>query len=106
MYTRNHAERSNTSSARMSHIERGGNSETSPPSTRWTNNFSPTSLNKEIQHQFKIRVAADPDFAQKSIVEVVFAILMQFTVELGKRGPNLLAEIDFVIAGILTAMVC
>ena len=65
----------------------------------------PTVIGDEIRNQYRMRVAADPDFVQKSIVEIIFAISMQFMAEVSKRGMHrIVPEIDFVIAGIFTAM--
>lgn len=49
-------------------------------------------------------MTADPSFAVKSITEVLLAAGTQFTAEYERRGSNLLAEMDFVTAGILTAI--
>jgi hypothetical protein len=62
-------------------------------------------LGKEIRNQYQQRVAADPEFLRKSIVEVLIAASTQLTAEVGRRGRNgILPEIDFVIAGLLTAI--
>jgi len=87
---------------RMADIRQGGGT---TDRFRSINPINVKLIGTEIVHQFHLRVAADPDFVQKSIVEVVFAILMQFTAEVGRRGiGGILPEIDFVIAGILTAI--
>lgn len=90
----------------LAKIDRGGDDDYNvDKQIGWTNSINPSYVRKNINHQFQLRLAADPDFVQKSIVEVVFAILMQFTAELGRRGVDrILPEIDFVIAGILTAI--
>lgn len=58
-----------------------------------------------VQKQYAQRIAADSNFLYKSITEVILAAGTQFMAEIGKRGVHqLLTEIDFVIAGILTAI--
>jgi Domain of unknown function (DUF3411). len=58
-----------------------------------------------IQTQYAQRIAADPNFLQKSVTEVILAAGTQFMAEIGKRGIHqIVTEIDFVIAGILTAI--
>ncbi len=58
-----------------------------------------------IKNQFQLRLAADPDFVKKSIVEVFLAAGSQLTAEVGRRGINrILPEIDFVVAGLFTAI--
>jgi hypothetical protein len=51
------------------------------------------------------RLLADPSFIKKSVVEVSLAALTQLLAEIGKRGRDrILPEIDFVLAGLLTAV--
>lgn len=51
------------------------------------------------------RLAADPDFLRKSVAEVLLAAGTQVAAELERRGPGrMLPEIDFVAAGVLTAI--
>ncbi len=72
--------------------------------TEWLNFLNPNHIQKIISNQFQLRIAADPDFVQRSIVEIIFAITMQFAAEVGRRGLyRILPEIDFVVAGLLTA---
>jgi hypothetical protein len=60
----------------------------------------------DVNIQFKQRVAADPQFVIKSITEIAHAAGTQLTAEVSRRGIHRIApEIDFVIAGILTAIV-
>ncbi len=89
-------------------IQRGGDENVPIKEKKhaWTSQLKgPRAIGDEIKYQFRIRVAADPDFVQKSIVEIIFAILMQFAAEVSKRGRHrIVPEIDFVIAGIFTAI--
>lgn len=58
-----------------------------------------------IQTGFRQRTAADPNFLGKSILEMVLAASTQYAAEVAKRGRSrVLPEIDFVFAGILTAV--
>eukprot|EP00979_Chaetoceros_neogracilis_P014426 scaffold4640_cov283-Chaetoceros_neogracile.AAC.3 len=58
-----------------------------------------------IKEQFALRLAADPNFVSKSITEVILAAITQFIAECSRRGrTNMITEIDFVIAGIFTAI--
>lgn len=71
--------------------------------------ISPSSENKgllqSIKQEYKLRLEADPNFVSKSIIEVFLAATTQLTAEIGRRGYNgIITEIDFVIAGILTAI--
>jgi len=68
--------------------------------------LSPRKLVVEpIRKGYAQRIKADDSFALKSITEVLLAAGTQFSAEWSKRGPNRIApEIDFVIAGILTAV--
>ena len=51
------------------------------------------------------RLQADPSFPLKSVTEVLLAAATQYSAEVSKRGvPRILPEIDFVVAGILTAV--
>ena len=62
-------------------------------------------LAQNIKSQYVQRVAADPNFLSKSIAEILLAAGTQFIAEIGRRGKsNIITEIDFVIAGILTAI--
>jgi len=53
---------------------------------------------------FERRAAADPSFAAKSVVEVFLAAGTQLTAEWDRRGVRMVPEIDFVLAGVLTAI--
>lgn len=59
-----------------------------------------------ITKQYRLRAAADPDFARKSIAEVFLAAGTQLLAEANRRGglPGLAREVDFVFAGVLTAV--
>jgi len=60
---------------------------------------------QSIHEQYRLRVEADPNFVSKSITEVFLAAATQLTAEINKRGSRgILIEIDFVVAGILTAI--
>jgi len=64
-----------------------------------------TTLTQSIEEQYRLRVDADPNFISKSITEVFLAAATQLTAEIGRRGANrVIIEIDFVVAGILTAI--
>jgi len=66
---------------------------------------SPTKIASTIRNEFQVRLAADPDFVKKSIVEIFLAAGSQLTAEVGRRGMSrMLPEIDFVIAGLFTAI--
>jgi hypothetical protein len=88
-------------------IPRLGNTLSSPIS-QWKNELrmsSPIALWKnELRIGYERRMAADPSFAKKSVMEVLLAATTQLSAET-QRGPQLVPEIDFVIAGILTAVV-
>ncbi|KAL7536339.1 hypothetical protein ACHAXR_007088 [Thalassiosira sp. AJA248-18] len=67
--------------------------------------ISPNNVVQSIQEGYKQRVAADPSFLSKSILEIVLAACTQYTAEVSRRGKHrILTEIDFVFAGILTAV--
>jgi len=60
---------------------------------------------ESIRTGFRQRRAADPNFLGKSILEMVLAASTQYAAEVAKRGRSrVLPEIDFVFAGILTAV--
>lgn len=64
------------------------------------------SIPKEIAIGYQRRIAADPSFQSKSIAEVLLAASTQFVAEWNRRGSNrIIPEIDFVLAGILTAVI-
>ena len=61
--------------------------------------------NNFILEQYQRRVAADPSFLAKSITEVILAAGTQLVAEVNRRGINrMIPEIDFVVAGVLTAI--
>lgn len=63
------------------------------------------SWTREIAVGYERRVAADPSFPVKSVAEVFLAAGTQFTAEWQRRGASqLLPEVDFVLAGVLTAV--
>jgi hypothetical protein len=63
------------------------------------------SWTRDIAVGYDRRVAADPSFPAKSVAEVFLAAGTQFTAEWQRRGASqLLPEIDFVLAGVLTAV--
>lgn len=69
-------------------------------------NISPHSIATSIKLGLSQRVAADPNFLSKSIIEVILAATTQYMAELSQRGwDRIIPEIDFVFAGILTAVI-
>jgi len=59
-----------------------------------------------ISRQYQQRMAADPAFLSKSILEVGIATSSQLLAEVNRRGfDRILPEIDFVFAATLTAIV-
>lgn len=66
---------------------------------------SPRQVLKSVDYGFKQRLAADPSFTTKSIIEVFLAASTQMSAEWNRRGAGqILPQIDFVVAGVLTAM--
>jgi len=60
----------------------------------------------DVKLQYQQRIAADPQFNVKSLTEIVLAAGTQLTAEISRRGIHrIVPECDFVIAGILTAIV-
>lgn len=60
---------------------------------------------QQLQTGYQRRIAADPQFASKSITEVLVAAGTQLTAEWNRRGADrLLPELDFVVPAILTAV--
>ena len=60
---------------------------------------------RDLREGFDLRKAADPSFLTKSIAEVILSASTQLTAELKRRGADrMLPEIDFVIAGVATAV--
>lgn len=69
------------------------------------NMMSVRKLTSSISTGFQNRVEADPFFPMKSTTELLLAAGTQLFAEWNRRGSALLPELDFVIAGVLTAMV-
>ena len=68
--------------------------------------YAPADILSSIKIGYKQRLAADPSYLSKSILEILLAAATQFTAEISRRGyDRILPEIDFVAAGILTAVV-
>lgn len=68
--------------------------------------YAPADILSSIKIGYKQRLAADPSFLSKSILEILLAAATQYTAEISRRGyDRILPEIDFVAAGILTAVV-
>jgi hypothetical protein len=63
------------------------------------------SFANDVKIGYRQRVAADPSFGAKSVTEILLAAGTQFTAEWERRGSQLLPEFDFVLAGVLTAVV-
>ena len=65
----------------------------------------PTNILQSIKCGYAHRMAADPSFLSKSILEIILAATTQYMAEVGRRGKNrILPEFDFVFAGVLTAI--
>lgn len=65
-----------------------------------------SSLTETISKQYKMRLAADKNFVSKSITEILLAAGTQLAAEVNRRGARgLITEIDFVVAGLLTAII-
>lgn len=70
------------------------------------NLFSIQFSNDNIIKGYNQRIEADPKFLKKSIIEITLAASTQFIAEYNRRGGNnILIEIDYVLAGILTAII-
>ncbi|KAL7489280.1 hypothetical protein ACHAW6_014865 [Cyclotella cf. meneghiniana] len=66
---------------------------------------TPKKILHSIKQGYAQRLAADPAFLSKSILEIFLAASTQYMAEVAQRGKRrMLAEIDFVAAGILTAV--
>mmetsp|Transcript_22233 Transcript_22233/g.29607 ORF Transcript_22233/g.29607 Transcript_22233/m.29607 type:complete len:302 (-) Transcript_22233:53-958(-) len=88
-----------------SNIQNGNSSDNDKvtTTTQITNSFK--ALQEKISLQYQQRLSADPNFVSKSIAEVITAAGTQLTAEVGRRGLQRMGpEIDFVIAGLLTAV--
>ena len=87
---------------------RGGEATNASSSIRRTMNifsFTPGTLRSSFLQQYRQRVAADPNFVSKSLLEVALAAGTQLTAEITKRGfSNMMRDVDFVMAGVLTAI--
>lgn len=67
--------------------------------------YSPSNILSSVKLGYIQRVAADPSFLSKSILEVILAAATQYAAEVSRRGRHrILPEVDFVTAGILTAV--
>lgn len=63
-----------------------------------------TNIGQSLSTGYQQRVAADSSFPQKCITEILLAAGTQMTAEWNRRGAfGLRNEIDFVVAGVLTA---
>ena len=109
--------RHDASAARLVLKARGGDADTSSttslriPSDADTSSTtslripSVSSMSKTIGVGYRARVAADPNFLVKSVLEVALAALTQMMAEVSRRGAKgCVTEIDFVVAGVLTAI--
>ena len=95
--------RHDASAARLVLKARGGDADTS--STTSLRIPSVSSMSKTIGVGYRARVAADPNFLVKSVLEVALAALTQMMAEVSRRGAKgCVTEIDFVAAGVLTAI--
>ena len=67
--------------------------------------YSPAKILSAVKLGYIQRVAADPSFLSKSILEVILAAATQYAAEVTRRGRHrIIPEVDFVAAGILTAV--
>lgn len=65
----------------------------------------PTHILQSIKNGYAHRIAADPSFLSKSILEIILAATTQYMAEVSRRGKGrILPEFDFVFAGVLTAV--
>lgn len=82
-------------------VRGGGDADKSPSSAI----PSLSKLSSSVSYGYRARVAADPNFLLKSVLEVALAAGTQFAAELNRRGSSgIITEIDFVVAGVLTAI--
>ncbi|KAL3800451.1 hypothetical protein HJC23_011688 [Cyclotella cryptica] len=80
----------------QNHLSRGGD---------FFSAATPQSILQSIKQGYAQRLAADPSFLSKSILEIILAASTQYMAEVGRRGKHrILPEIDFVAAGVLTAV--
>ena len=84
-------------------ILRGGGDIT----TSSLSSLSPTNnIIQSIKRGYNQRIAADSEFVSKSILEVILAASTQYMAEVSRRGKDrILLEMDFVFAGVLTAVI-
>jgi hypothetical protein len=68
----------------------------SPPCRRWG-----AGALRSPREGYARRMAADPSFRHKSLLEIMLAVLTQCVAEFGIRGGRggMVAEFDFVFAG-------
>lgn len=67
--------------------------------------FSVSQWTRSIKAGFQQRTTADPNFAFKSVTELVLASSTQLFAEWNTRGAShFCIELDFVVAGVLTAV--
>ena len=94
------------SSTHLHDVSRGGGSDIRDTTKSISNSKSKSSrMLQTIARQYQSRIAADPKFFQKSIAEVILAAGTQLFAEYNRRGSQrILPELDFVIAGLLTAV--
>ena len=59
---------------------------------------------RALRRGWRERTAADPRFAYKATTEVVLATVLQLAAEAERRRGSFTAEIDYAIAGVLTAI--
>jgi Protein RETICULATA-related len=65
------------------------------PARKWINTLT---------IEYERRKLADPAFAAKSVTEIILAASTQLAAEYKQRGEQLIPEMDFVFAGVLTAV--
>ena len=66
---------------------------------------STSNIVQSIKNGYAHRIAADPTFVTKSVVEIMLAAITQYMAEVGRRGKDrILPEFDFVFAGVVTAV--
>ncbi|KAL9183204.1 hypothetical protein ACHAXT_004991 [Thalassiosira profunda] len=84
---------------------RGGDSSKGNALTKTLSAISPNNALHTIKEGYRQRVAADPAFLSKSLLEIILAASTQYMAEVTRRGKDrMLPEIDFVFAGVLTAV--
>lgn len=85
---------------------RGGDNDASHSNTnKLFSTISPSKVMQSIKEGYNQRIAADPSFLYKSILEIILAASTQYMAEVSRRGKHrIVPEIDFVFAGVLTAV--